>query len=136
VTTRTKLNITGGAASVMMMLNVFSKPLHIPEAFQWILIIGVFVPLGLMFYFVRVLKRERAEGVGVEKMGDSLSAELRKKTKERLWLGMGLGCVVSLSSPLWLPITGASSGPTGDFVVGLITTVICCAIIGFRLRKL
>ena len=59
MTTRTKLYITGYTASAMMMLNVFSKPLHIPEAFKWVLSIGVFIPLGLALYYIKRQKQEK-----------------------------------------------------------------------------
>ena len=64
MTTRTKLNITVYITSIMGLLNVFSKPLHIPESFQWALTIGIFVPIGLIFYFIKVSKREKAEASG------------------------------------------------------------------------
>ena len=128
-----------------MLLNVFSKPLHIPEAFQWVLIIGVFVPIGFLFYLIKVQKREKAEASGTGTTDTKAAAgvattdsvtEQRKKTKQRLWLMMGLGSGVGLCAPLWLPLTGTTLGPKGDFVVGLITVAICCTIIGLRLRKL
>jgi hypothetical protein len=123
----------------MMLLNVFSKPLHIPEAFQWVLIIGVFVPIGMIFYFTKVAKREKAERAGVGQTDATMvNAELeqKKKTKRNLWLGMVSGCGIGLCAPLWLPLTGTTLGPKGDFVVGLITAAICCTIVGLRLRKL
>jgi RNAse (barnase) inhibitor barstar len=118
-----------------------SKPLHIPEPFQWVLIIGVFVPIGLAFYFIKISKREKAEASGTgETLANpattSTATEQQKKTKRNLWLGMVLGCAVGLCAPLWLPWTGTTLGPKGDFVVGLITVAICCTIFGLRLRKL
>jgi hypothetical protein len=141
VTTRTKLNITVYITCIMMLLNVFSKPLHIPEPFQWALIIGVFVPIGLTFYFIKVQKREKAEASGTGKtVGNSAAAnpatEQQKKTKQHLLLGMGSGCVIGLCAPLWLPLTGTTLGPKGNFVVGLITVAICYPIFSLRLRKL
>jgi Na+/proline symporter len=123
----------------MILLNVFSKPLHISEAFQWVLMIGAFVPIGLIFYFTKVAKREKAQGAGTGQTDVTpVSAELerKKKMKKNLWLGMALGCLVGLCAPLWLPLTGTTLGPKGDFVVGLITVAICCTIVGLRLRKL
>jgi len=140
VTTRTKLNITVYITSIMMLLNVFSKPLHIPEAFHWALIIGVFVPIGFLFYLIKVQKREKAQAVSTGKIiPDPATAnptEQKKKTKRNLWIGMGSGCLVGLCAPFWLPLTGTTLGPKGDFVVGLITVAICCTIFGLRLRKL
>jgi len=40
MTTRTKLNVASLTSSVMMLLNVFSHPLGIPEGAQWALRIG------------------------------------------------------------------------------------------------
>jgi len=125
----------------MILLNVFSKPLHISEPFQWVLMIGVFIPIGLTFYFIKVQKREKAgasgtgETVTIAATADP-ATEQQKKTRRNLLLGMGLGCLVGLCAPLWLPLTGTTLGPKGDFVVGLITMAICCTIIGLRLRKL
>lgn len=146
MTTRTKLNITVYITSIMMLLNVFSKPLHIPEAFQWVLTIGVFVPIGFLFYLIKVQKREKAAATGTGTTDTKAAAagaatidseiEQRKKTNQRLWLMMGLGSGVGLCAPLWLPLTGTTLGPKGDFVVGLITVATCCTIVGLRLRKL
>jgi hypothetical protein len=125
----------------MMLLNVFSKPLHIPEPFQWGLIIGVFIPIGLTFYLIKVQKREKTAASGtVETVSNPAiinpETEQKKKTKRNLLIGMVLGCLVGLGAPLWLPLTGTTLGTKGDFVVGLITVAICCTIFGLRLRKL
>ncbi len=141
MSTRTKLNITIYVTSIMMLLNVFSKPLHIPEAFQWVLMIGVFIPIGMIFYLAKVAKREKAEGAGTGQTvtdATTTNAELeeKKKIKRNLWLMMGSGCGIGLCAPLWLPLTGTTLGPKGDFVVGLITVAICCTIVGWRLRRL
>jgi hypothetical protein len=141
MTTRTKLSITIYITSIMMLLTVFSKPLHIPEPFKWALTIGVFVPIGLMFYFIKVQKREKADASGTGEIVTVASTanpgtEQQKKIKRNLWLGMASGCAAGLCAPLWLPLTGTTLGPKGDFVVGLITVAICCTIFGFRLRKL
>jgi hypothetical protein len=128
----------------MMLLSVFSKPLHIPEAFQWVLIIGVFVPIGYTFYLIKVQKREKAQASGTvtadTKAGAGMATidsqtEQRKKTRQRLWLMMGAGSGVGLCAPLWLPLTGTTMGPKGDFVIGLITVATCCTIVGLRFRK-
>jgi hypothetical protein len=140
MTTRTKLSITIYITSITMLLNVFSKPLHIPEPFKWALTIGVFVPIGLIFYFIKVQKREKADASGTGETVTSAStanpAIDQKKIKRNLWLGMASGCAGALCAPLWLPLTGTTLGAKGDFVVGLITVAICCTIFGLRLRKL
>lgn len=146
MTTRAKLSVTVYITCIMMLLNVFSKPLHIPGPFQWALIIGVFIPIGLVFYFIKVQKREKAVASGTgETAANPATAsspaarqvtEQQKKTRQHLWLGMGLGSAVGLAAPLWLPLTGTTLGPKGDFVVGLVTVAICCTIFGLRLRKL
>lgn len=141
MTTRTKLSITIYITSIMGLLNVFSKPLHIPEPFKWGLIIGIFVPIGLMFYFIKVQKREKADASGTGETITSTSpvnpaTEQQRRIKRNLWVGMASGCAAGLCAPLWLPLTGTTLGPKGDFVVGLITVAICCTIFGLRLRKL
>ena len=119
----------------MMMLNVFSKPLHISEAFQWVLIIGVFVPIALTFHWIKVPKREKAEAEMGKPAADS-PAELQKKMKNRLLLMLAIGSIIGLCAPLWLPLTGTTLGARGDFVVGLFTVGIVATIFGLRLRKI
>jgi hypothetical protein len=136
MTTHTKLQITICAASILMVLNVFSKPLHISETFQWVLIVGVFIPIGFMFYFIKKQKQERhvqpvAAGAAARPTTDE-----KQSVKRRLILMMVLGSIISLCSPLWLPLTGTSLGTRGDFVVGIITVAVVGTIIGFRLRKI
>ncbi len=56
--TRSKLYIASYTASLMMLANVFSKPLRIPEPLTWVLLLGVFIPLALIFRFIKQLKLE------------------------------------------------------------------------------
>lgn len=135
MTTRTKLYITSYTAGTMMMLNVFSKPLHIPEVFQWVLIVGMFVPLALTFRFIKKLKQERQEQPVAGGAVTHLATDRQHSAKRALILMMVLGSVVGLCSPLWLPITGTSLGFRGNLTVGIITATFVCAICGFRLRK-
>jgi hypothetical protein len=120
----------------MMVLNVFSKPLHISEVFQWVLIIGVFVPLGFTFHFIRQQKQEQNERAFVTGAAREPAANEQQKAKKRLGLVMVVGCVSGLCSPWWLPFTGTTLGFRGDFVVGLITAAVVCVICGFRFRQL
>ncbi len=136
MTTRTKLNITGYAASIMMLLNVFSKPLHIPETFQWVLIIGVFIPLGLLFYFIKQQKLEKQAQPVPSDVGVSTATDPQQSAKRRLILLMVLSSAFGLCSPLWLPLTGTTLGLPGDLACGIITAIMLCAIFGYRLRKL
>ena len=135
MSTRTKLYISSYTASIMMMLNVFSKPLHISEAFQWVLIIGVFVPLGFAFHFIRRQKQERKEAAVTGAAREPIADE-QQKAKKRLGLLMLIGCIAALCSPWWLPFTGTTLGFRGDFIVGLITAAIVCVICGFRYRSI
>jgi hypothetical protein len=136
MTTRTKLYITSYTASILMVLTVFSKPLHISETFQWVLLVGVFIPIGFMFYFIKKQKQERqVQPVAAGAAGGPAKDE-KQSVKRRLILMMVLGSIISLCSPLWLPLTGTSLGTRGDFVVGIITVAIVCTILGFRLRKI
>ena len=136
MTTRTKLYITSYTACAMMMLNVFSKPLHIPEAFQWVLIIGVFIPLGLTFYYIKKQKQEKLEPSVVTESGAQPVDDVRQRIKKRLILMMVLGVLVGLCAPLWLPVTGTTLGVRGDFICGIITAAVVCLIVGLRLRKI
>ena len=136
MTTRTKLYITGYTASAMMLLSVFSKPLHIPEAFQWILMIGVFIPLGLSFYFIKQQKLETdAQPASAEAVVRPVSGA-SQRTRQRLILMLVLGSAIGLCSPFWLPLTGSTLGARGDFICGIITVAVVCTIFGFRLRRL
>lgn len=136
MTTRTKLYITSYTTCAIMMLSVFSQPLHIPEAFQWGLTIGVFIPLGMTFYYIKKQKREKLEPSGVAESGAQPSDDGRQRIKRRLILMMGLGVLVGLCAPLWLPVTGTTLGTRGDFVCGIITAAVVCLIVGLRLRKI
>jgi hypothetical protein len=136
MTTRTKLSITIYVLSAMMLLNVFSKPLHIPEPFQWVLIIGAFIPLGLTIYFIKRQKQEKLEPPASTEAAVRAVADTRQSAKKRLILMMVLGGCVGLCAPLWLPVTGTTLGWHGDLVCGIITAVVIWAILGFRLRRL
>jgi hypothetical protein len=136
MTTHTKLIISSYTASLMMLLNVFSKPLHIPDAIQWVLIIGVFIPLGLMFHFIKKQKQEKLAPVASVNAAPQPVAESPKTIKNRLILIMAIGVVIGLCAPLWMPLTGSTLGTVGDLVCGLITAAIVCIIFGLRLRKL
>ncbi len=136
MTTRTKLYIATYTACIMMMLNVFSKPLHISEAFQWVLIIGVFIPLGFTFYFIKKQKQEKQEQPNSAGITARPATDQQQSAKKKLILMMVLGSIVGLCAPFWMPLTGTSLGVGGDLICGIITAVFVCAICGFRLRKM
>lgn len=136
MTTQAKLNIAAYAASAMMLLAVFSKPLHIPDPIQWALILGVFVPIGFLFYLVKRVKQERTQNAAPGEQITASSHQVQRKARKGLLISMALGALVGLSAPFWMPLTGTTLGPKGDFIVGLITVAIVCAICGYRLRKL
>ena len=136
MTTRTKLNITIYATGIMMMVNVFSKPLHISEAFQWVLIVGMFISLGLTFYFIKKQKQEKQkQPIAVGAAAQTLTDQKQRTKKVLIWM-MVLGSIVGLCSPFWLPLTGTSLGTQGDLICGISAAVFICAIFGFRLRRL
>lgn len=136
MTTRIKLYITSYTASTMMMLNVFSKPLHIPEPFQWVLIVGMFIPIALSFHFIKKQKQESQEQPVAGDAQTHLATDRQQNAKRALILMMVFGSIAGLCSPFWLPLTGTSLGIRGDLVVGIITAAIVCTIGGFRLRKI
>lgn len=135
MTTRTKLNAALFTSSVMMLVNVFSEPLGITGNVKWALLIGVFVPLGLVFYYSKKLKAEGANGsVTVGLAASRLSIE-RKKTGKRLIVIWACVVAYSLAAPIWLPITGVSLGTRGDFLVGVLTAALVSAIFAVRIKK-
>jgi hypothetical protein len=136
MTTQTKLAVAGFTACAMMLLNVFSKPLHIPEAFQWVLVIGVFIPLGLVFYFIKRQKFEKLKQAASGEAAVGSAADERQIIRRRLLLIMVVGSAAGLCSPLWMPFTGTTLGTRGDFICGVITAAIVCTIVGLRLRKI
>jgi hypothetical protein len=136
MTTRTKLYISSYTASALMLLNVFSKPLHIPEALQWVLLVGVFILLGLVFHFNKQQKLERQTQPASTKESVRPMSETRQSAKRQLILVMVIGSASSLCSPVWLPLTGTTMGVLGDLVCGIIAAVVVCAVCGFRLRRL
>jgi hypothetical protein len=120
----------------MSFLNVFSKPLHISDVFQWVLIIGLFIPLGFTFYFIKKQKQEMREPTISTGSEIQPAIDRQRSTKRALILMMVLGSIVGLCSPFWMPLTGTSLGTRGDFICGIITAAVICMICGFRLRKL
>ena len=120
----------------MLLLNVFSKPLGIPEPIQWVLILGVFIPLGLLFYSINKQKEEKLAPAAPGETAPQPSAESVKKARKRLILIMVIGVAIGLCSPLWMPLTGTTSGPVTDLICGVVTAPIVCIIFGLRLRKL
>jgi hypothetical protein len=136
MTTRTKLNITLASTSVMMFLNVFSAPLHISKGFQLVLTLGVFIPVGLIFYFNKKQRQEKRELSVTSGVAAQPALDEKRRAKRTFILMMVLGAIVGLCSPFWLPLTGTSLGTRGDLICGIITAMIVCAIFGFRLRKL
>ena len=135
MTARTKISIASFTGSVLMLLVVFSKPLHIPDPLQWVFIAGLFVSSGLMFYFLKQHKKQTQAAVpGTPPV--SAAAQLRQKSRRNLLLAMVLGSVVGLCSPLWLPLTGTTLGFRGDLICGIITAVVVCAICGYRMSRI
>lgn len=136
MTTRTKLNLSSFVASAMIFLNVFSHPLGIPEGFQWVLIFGVVVPLGLTFRYIKKLKEEKVPG---DMAGNRTSIDARgsrRAVNRRLVMVWLIAVGVGLGTPFWLPITGVSRGFRSDFIVGVVTAVVVSIIFGIRLWKI
>jgi len=48
----------------MLLLNAFSRPLHVPLIGQWVLIIGVVVPIGLCIHYNNRLKEGKDRSIG------------------------------------------------------------------------
>ena len=136
MTTRTKLHIAGYSTSILIFLNVFSKPLHISDTGQWLMIAGTFIGLGFSFYFIKVLKQERQEQPAPAGEAASTTTDRKQLARKKIIMLMLCGVVAGLFAPLWLPLTGTTLGRGGDFICGLITAAMVCTICGLRLRKL
>ena len=63
----------------MIWLNVCSHMLGIPEWLQWVLIVGVWVPITLTFVYRGRFKRERAEAAA----SGSLPADTADRERKR-----------------------------------------------------
>ena len=133
--TRTKLNIALWVVSVMSLLNVFSKPLHIPEVATGLLLLAVFIALGFAFHYIRKQKQEKLEQPAVQSVAAQSAADPQKAIRKRLILMMVVGSVVGLCTPLWMPLTGTTLGANGDLIIGLITTAVVCTIFGYKLSR-
>jgi uncharacterized membrane protein YeaQ/YmgE (transglycosylase-associated protein family) len=120
----------------MMWLNILSKPLHISEAFQWVLIIGVFYPIALTFHYNKKLKKEKKAAMQASDGTIMFAEDSRKKRKKMLLMMMACGVIVGMLAPFWGPITGTTLGFRGDMIVGLITAVISCTIFGIGIARL
>lgn len=136
MTTRTKLNLASFASYLMAFLSVFSRPLGISNGFQWTLLIGMFVPLGLIFHYNKKLKEERTDDTVRARLQASEVPATRKKIRKRLILIWVCTVGYSLAAPIWLPITGVSLGARGDFLIGVATAIMVSAIFAFRLKKM
>lgn len=134
--THAKLRISAFTIIIIALLNVFSKPLHIPEPFQWVLIIGVFIPLSFVFRLTKKLKLERVAMAGSAHAPERAREDFQKKARRGLLLSMVLGSALALCSPFWMPMTGNSLGNAGDFIVGLITAAFVCTVCGLKLRRI
>jgi len=133
--TRTKLNVAMVVASVMMFLNIFSHALGIPLEAQIALEVGVFVPLGLIFF---LLKRLKAEGAnrGIPRPVPSEEKQTPEiRGRKPLLIVWGGTVIMSLAAPLWLPITGSTLTLRLNFVVGLVTAAIVSCIFLWRLFR-
>jgi len=135
--TKTKLTTACIVAGAMMWLNILSHPLGISEGVQWVLILGVFIPLGLIFVYNKRLKKEKTEAVAAGTLPASKIVDHQNKGRKRLiviWI-----CLVpfALSFPFWLPsISGISLGRVGDFMVSIASIAMFSLIFWIQLKKL
>ena len=100
------------------------------------LIIGIFISLGLTYYFIKKQKQEKQEQPASTGAAVGAATDRRQSTRRRLVLMMVLGSAVGLSSPFWMPLTGTTLGPPGDFACGILTAVVVCTMCGLRLRRI
>lgn len=133
VTTRAKLYIASYTASLMMLLSVFAKPLHLSSTMQWGLLVGAFVPIGLLFYFNKQQKLEQQKRPGTEAPP---APDRKDRAKKGLLSAIILVSLLGLGAPFWLPLTGTSLGFWGDLGCGILTIAVTGTICGPQLRKL
>lgn len=130
MTARTTCNLSLAAASTLLLLNLFSRPLGISGEMRQLVICAAIVPLVLFFAYLKKAKEE------VEIGGASIGAA-RTRARSRLiaiWV-----CLVpfTLSFPFWLPrLSGVSLGRVGDFVISFATLLVVSLILWIQLRKL
>ncbi len=136
MTTRTKLNIASLSTSAIILLNVCSRPLGISERGQWVLIIGVWIPLALTFFYIKRLKAERTRDLASGILSVSKVADDQRRGKKRLvivWICM---IPLVLSTPFWMPkLSGIDLGVGGNVIVAMITLGVASLIFGIRLKK-
>ena len=118
-----------------MLMNVFSNPLGISENVKSLLLIGVWVPLGLTFFYIKRLKKETT--VEVEsKETESETRKTQSKARNSFIATWICGVVFSLAAPFWLPTTGTILGKRGDLLVGVLTAGMVSVIFGLRWKKM
>jgi FtsH-binding integral membrane protein len=136
MTTRFKLNIASFFVCVVGFANTSSYILGIPEAGQWALLIVIWVPLGLVFYYFKKLKKERAEAIASGVLALSKVADEESKGRKKLILTWVCMFPFTMSFPFWLPtVSGVSLGHLGDFLTAFGSFLMLSLVFWLRLKK-
>ena len=136
MTTQFKLQVSICALFIVSMLDLFSKPLHVPETVKWVLPLAIFILLGIILYWAKAQKQERQQQIVTDDDFARWLRESQQRTKRGLITLMVLGVAVGLCAPLWLPLTGASLGSLGNLGCGIVTAIVICVICSIRLSRL
>jgi hypothetical protein len=134
--TRTKLNITFYTIGILSFLFVFSRPLRIPEEFQFLIFVGLFILLGMSINFIKKQKSGKKGPVSEANSVVLPTANQTQSAKRKLIVLMALALVVGLCAPLWLPLIGNSLGIQMDLAAGIFGGAVICVICGIKLKKL
>jgi FtsH-binding integral membrane protein len=136
MTTRFKLNAVSLVACLMGYTSICSHILGIPDSGQWALLILIWVPLGLVFFYIKKLKEERAEAIASGVLAPSKVANEQSRGRKKLiviWICM---FPFTMSFPFWLPtVSGVSLGRLGDFMTAFASFLILSVICWIQLKK-
>lgn len=130
MTARTKLTLSSTALSTLLFINLFSRPLGISRDVQRAILLAAFIPMMLVFTYLRMAKVEGDKRIAAIPDGPARA----RKRLITIWIFM---VPFTLSFPLWFPgITGSSLGHLGDFFVSVATLLVVSLIFWKRLRTM
>jgi hypothetical protein len=121
----------------MSFLIIGSHLLGLSNPTQWALLILMWIPLGLTFFYIKKLKGEKASQVAAGILPASKIEDDKRKARKRLiviWI-----CMVpfTLTTFLWMPyVSGISLGLRGDVFVSIATLAMVSLIFWIQLKKL
>jgi len=133
MTTRAKINTLAVVICCLAFLNVFYQPLRIPEWLHWVFLVGIFVPLAMVFQLQRSLKKE----AGATNKSTSTAADSNNSdaARQQFVLVLALPWLIGLTAPFWMPWTGTTMGPRGDLFAGIAAAIFGTLILVYARRR-